>query len=89
MQQQKKKAALQTLTQAVTTANDEINAATTNAQVDTAVQNGETNIGNVVPETQTKTNAKMKLIKQQQIKITLLIKTKMQQQKKKMQLNNW
>ena len=55
---EEKEAALQTLTQAVTTANDEINAATTNAQVDTAVQNGETNIGNVVPETQTKTNAK-------------------------------
>ncbi|MGD3155861.1 DUF1542 domain-containing protein [Staphylococcus warneri] len=55
---EEKEAALQTLTQAVTTANDEINAATTNAQVDTAVQNGETNIGNVVPETQTKTNTK-------------------------------
>ena len=46
----------------MTTANDEINAATTNAQVETAVQNGETNISNVIPQTQTKTNAKMKLI---------------------------
>lgn len=42
----------------MTTANDEINAATTNAQVETAVQNGETNISNVIPQTQTKTNAK-------------------------------
>lgn len=55
---EEKEAALQALTQAVTTANDEINAATTNAQVETAVQNGETNISNVIPQTQTKTNAK-------------------------------
>lgn len=55
---EEKEAALQALTQAVTTANNEINGATTNAQVETAVQNGETNISNVTPQTQTKTNAK-------------------------------
>ena len=55
---EEKEAALQALNQAVTNANNEINAATTNAEVATALQNGETNITNAVPDTTTKGDAK-------------------------------
>ena len=68
MQQQRRKSGITSINSSSDYSNDEINAATTNAQVETAVQNGETNISNVIPQTQTKTNAKIKLIKQQQIK---------------------
>ncbi|MEJ7464493.1 DUF1542 domain-containing protein, partial [Staphylococcus saprophyticus] len=58
---EEKAIALQELNQVVTNANNEVNAATTNAQVATAEQNGITAISNTLPATQTKGDAKAAL----------------------------
>ncbi|WP_435369243.1 DUF1542 domain-containing protein [Staphylococcus pasteuri] len=58
---EEKAIALQELNQVVTNANNEVNAATTNAQVATAEQNGITAISDTLPATQTKGDAKAAL----------------------------
>ncbi|WP_145507008.1 DUF1542 domain-containing protein, partial [Staphylococcus warneri] len=47
---EEKEGALETLSEAVRSANDEINGGSRNGQVERGVENGETNIGNVVRE---------------------------------------